>query len=354
MSALDFDPDEEERVYEREVLGLHRPAPWLPDANPMLIAPDVDELLAEGEPQYDWILPKLLERGDRLIVTGPEGGGKTTFLRQIAVSSASSVDSFTGQAIEPVRSLFCDCENPRRHSKREFRKLREIAGDRYVAGHLRVRLEPNGIDLTTAAARRELCDVVHANRPDVLFLGPIYKLAAGDPNDERQARTVAAALDEVRNEFGCAIVIEAHSPHASNGASRPIRPYGASLWLRWPEFGLYLGKDGKLDHWRGPRDERAWPARLRRGGEWPWTVAPDTESTAPDGSWRPTNLMERVSRELEARTAANDPPSRDALASAVTGKKQFLLVAIDALVADGYAERDGRKLRSIKPYRETP
>ena len=37
---------------------------------------------------YDWAIPGLLERGDRLILTGSEGGGKTTMLRQIAVMAA--------------------------------------------------------------------------------------------------------------------------------------------------------------------------------------------------------------------------------------------------------------------------
>ncbi len=68
------------------------------------------------------------------------------------------------------------------------------------------------------------------------------------------------------------VMIEAHSPHASNGGKRPIRPYGASLWLRWPEFGIYLSPEGQLQHWRGQRDERDWPAALKRGGLLPWTV----------------------------------------------------------------------------------
>jgi hypothetical protein len=25
-----------------------------------------------------------------------------------------------------------------------------------------------------------------------------------------------------------------------------------------------------LSHWRGQRDQREWPASLKRGGDWPW------------------------------------------------------------------------------------
>ena len=121
----------------------------------------------------------------------------------------------------------------------------------------------------------------NANRPDLLIIGPLYKLHTGDPIDEQPAKTVAAFLDQLRAEHDLVVVLEAHSPHAPNGTKRPTRPYGASLWLRWPEFGIHLAKNGDLTHWRGPRDERDWPDALKRGGEWPWTPTdPNTRSQA--------------------------------------------------------------------------
>lgn len=97
-------------------------------------------------------------------------------------------------------------------------------------------------------------------------------LPAAARREEVPAQAVRAQLDYLRATYGCAIVLEAHTPHASNGGNRPERPYGASLWLRWPEFGLFLAESSALRHWRGARDERDWPAVLQRGGEWPWTA----------------------------------------------------------------------------------
>jgi hypothetical protein len=64
-----------------------------------------------------------------------------------------------------------------------------------------------------------------------------------------------------------------------------LRPFGSSLWKRWPEFGycLKLTRDSdfhaRMCHlipWRGPRDERDWPAGLAAGGSWPWSpLAPE-------------------------------------------------------------------------------
>jgi hypothetical protein len=105
--------------------------------------------------------------------------------------------------------------------------------------------------------------------PDLVIVGPIYKLATGDPISEEVARRVSAVLDRLRVHWGFALLIEAHVPHGQGG-NRPERPYGASMWLRWPEFGLYLSQTGTLSHWREQRDQREWPASLKRGGDWPW------------------------------------------------------------------------------------
>jgi len=58
-------------------------------------------------------------------------------------------------------------------------------------------------------------------------------------------------------DHNLAVVIEGHTPYSAGGsAKRPERLYGASLWSRFAEFGLHLGRDGALHHWRGPREER--------------------------------------------------------------------------------------------------
>ena len=231
---------------------------------------ELDAFLARDIPEYDWLIPGVIERGDRVLITGNEGGGKTTLLRQWGVQSASGIHPFEGDDFGPLRVLMVDLENGHRQMHRAIRSLRLKAGDRY-GGALIIKVKPEGIDLMNADDRARFLRCVDRAQPDILITGPVYKMSNGDPNDELPAKAVAMLLDRVRTEFGCALVLEAHSPHASNGGKRPERPFGASLWKRWPEFGLHLADDGMLRHWRGPRDERDWPTALKRGGAWPWT-----------------------------------------------------------------------------------
>lgn len=236
----------------------------------------LEELLAEAgdEDTYDWVIPGLLERHDRLIVTGPEGGGKTTLLRQVGVQVAAGIHPFTGVPIDPVRVLHVDLENSRAQSRRRFRPLRLAAGLSPISDHW-VEVRSAGIDLLHLDEHAWLLALVDEVRPDLLLTGPLYRMASGDPTEEKTAKPVSVALDRIRDR-GCAVVLEAHSPHATGGSKvRPTRPYGASLWMRWPEFGIHLGEDGTITHWRGGRDEREWPTLLTRGGEWPWTPATD-------------------------------------------------------------------------------
>lgn len=241
----------------------------------------IDDLLAgDTEDPYDWVIPGLIEHQERIIITAEEGAGKTTLLRQIAIQAAAGIHPFTGEKCDPITVLHVDVENTRRQSRRLYRPLRLQAGPRLESDRLRVELRTAGIDLTTEADRDWLLDTARHIQPDLLLIGPIYKLANGDPTEEKSAKPVAMVIDAVRDQTDCAVILEAHAAKAPSGAKkRPHEPYGWSGWLRWPEIGLWLDKDGALTPWRGAREERSWPYRLQRGGTWPWTPAATKTAT---------------------------------------------------------------------------
>lgn len=234
----------------------------------------IDELLqGEDDDTYDWVIPGLLERQERVILTAEEGAGKSTLLRQIAITAATGIHPFTLEPMAPITVLHIDVENTRRQSRRRYRPLRIKAGHQLESDRLRIELRTAGLDLTTDTDREWLLDTARHVRPDLLLIGPIYKLANGDPTEEKSAKPVAMAIDAVRDQIDCAVILEAHAAKAPSGQKkRPHEPYGWSGWLRWPEIGLWLDKDGTLSPWRGAREERAWPTTVQRGGTWPWSA----------------------------------------------------------------------------------
>lgn len=249
---------------------------------------DLLDFLAEEDDAYDWVLPGYLERADRIIWTAGEGGGKSVLLRQIATCAAAGVQPFDGSISEfgAQKVLVLDCENSSRQSRRHYRKLRDLAEHRRTPvrpGHFHLDLKPEGVDLTRPEGRSWLMRRVEEVQPDLLIVGPIYRLHAGDPNSEEHARQVTVALDQARLVANSAMVLEAHAAKANGFGPRGLAPVGSSLWLRWPEFGYGLrpvedqrsaeeDRARRVVPWRGARDERAWPSFVRQGykGQWPW------------------------------------------------------------------------------------
>lgn len=241
------------------------------------------------EDEYDWLVPGLLERGDRLILTASEGGGKSTLLRQIAVTIAVGIHPFrTREHIDPCRVLVLDCENGAAASRRKFRPLLNSAERTkrpLRRGQFHIECRPEGLDLTRAADRAWTMRRVEKLQPELLIIGPVYRLHAGNPNDEELARKVSVVIDEARATSSCAVLMEAHAPHHNGfGQHRNLRPLGSSLWMRWPEFGFGLraveddksaaNQEGcrgrRVVPWRGMRDERDWPLFVKQGQDWPW------------------------------------------------------------------------------------
>lgn len=267
------------------------------------LAQDLYDFLSEVDPAEDWVIPGLLERGDRLIWTGREGLGKSVATRQIAVAAAAGLHPFRDTIYPPRSVLFIDCENPKRKSRRRFKELENVARFKrrpIPKGGFRIIHRPEAMDLSRPDEVAWLIERVTAHKPDLLVIGPLYKLHALDVNDELAARAIVGALDQARVRADCALLIEAHAPHAEGDRSRVLRPVGSSLFMRWPEFGYGIReappakgerpsrKRVLVQAWRGPREERDWPRALqwgREGVDWPW-VPLDLDDLSGDSGLR--------------------------------------------------------------------
>ena len=246
---------------------------------------DVLDFIAEADDEPDWVIPGVLARWDRLMITGGEGSGKSLLIRQVLTRAAAGLHPWRKARIQPVRALLIDSENNKSQARPWMRYLVNAAsqgGAPVSRGNLIVDIMQKMLNLTVPADRAWLARRVEAVQPDIIGLGPLYKLSGGNPNDEEAARALMSALEMIRTvSGGAAMLIEAHSPHQAVGTKvRNMRPIGSSLWLRWPEFGFGLSpaeglgaKELRLKDWvpwRGARSVRDWPEQFFQGQTWPW------------------------------------------------------------------------------------
>lgn len=227
-----------------------------------------------------WVLKGLLREGWRTVIVAGEGMGKTWLLRQFAVCAAYGIEPLRFGLDRPVRTLLIDLENPEDHLHESLDTLirRAKLHSKESSPTRRLWRRPGGIDLRKRADRAEIETLLTRRRPELVVLGPLYKsyrASGSDTSWELAAREVQSVLDDWRARFGISLLIEDHAPGAAGGR-RDIRPYGSSLWLRWPEIGIALtqtNNPNQLDvsRWRGDRMTNDWPTSIVRGTPWPWT-----------------------------------------------------------------------------------
>lgn len=241
----------------------------------------LSELMEHPDDEPTWVIPGLLEVGDRMMLTGSEGAGKSALSRQIAVMAAAGLHPFTEAIMPPVRSLIIDAENKGTQIRRQTRPLLNWLHSRGADNPMeRVMIEalyPRRINLLNDRDLGAIHQLLDAFRPDIVVIGPIYRMSPRALQTDDEAHPFLAALDTL-TERGCALIVEAHAGHSQEGAGkvsqRSLRPRGSSALLGWPEFGLGLRGSNRgiadLEPWRGHREERAWPHRMRRsaGNRW--------------------------------------------------------------------------------------
>jgi hypothetical protein len=244
--------------------GAAKPLPSMP----MTLA----QLLSLQDEPYDWLIDWLLERLDRFFLTGKEGGGKSTLLRQIGIAAAAGLHPFTFDPLpRTVRVLCIDCENSKRQLGREFDKQLLPLGvypPEDVLERFFVEMRTEGLVLDDPRDREGdrfwLEGVVAQCKPELVTIGPIYKLIGGVANDEEPNRELALLFDRLRIKYNFTIAIEGHSPHGE------IRPYGWSGWSAgrslgsiWRRTGRYLDGAGTGMPEPGRTD---WRAAIRMVG----------------------------------------------------------------------------------------
>jgi len=205
-----------------------------------LTAREVCEL--PDPPRSDELLGPLLTRGNRLVLGGGTGEGKTT-LSMALVRAVVLTDEFLDWTGTGGRALVLDAEQGLRTIKR---RLREAGLDRSEdVDYVRV---PDGLALDSNPRHvAEVERVLREGDYSLVVADPLYKLHAGDSNAEREAVDLMRRFDKWRDELRFALLLPVHLRKPPPGAKFSLNEFfGSSAYLRGAEVivGVQRVSDG--------------------------------------------------------------------------------------------------------------
>lgn len=243
-----------------------------------------DFLDGDGAAAVDWLIPGVMARDWRAVVVAREGVGKSFLTRWIGYAAAAGIHPWKETTLaKPLRFLIVDLENPDVSHSSFGNRVRPglQQSKRYDPDACWLWRQPAGIDIRSRAGRQALVKAIRAAKPDLVQIGPAYHFWKKHGREDLEEAT-ADALDiisELRTRFGFGLLIEQHAPH-DDGAGKAIRPFGSSVWRRWPEMGVTLEPAGPpelpaheliLGRYRFDRVEAVWPSWVERSqGPRPW------------------------------------------------------------------------------------
>lgn len=241
----------------------------------------IDELANSGDEIAPVVIPGMMHRDYRTIVVAEEGSGKSLLLRTIAMSASQGFHPFSHQRIRPVRALVVDLENPAQAILQTAvpysEQMRYRDPENYDPERFRIWRRPGGIEIRRMADRAELQREIAAHRPELVCIGPIYKMYRRNANEsyEDSADEAMAVLDDLRTKYEFALVMEHHAAKGKQGERRDLTPMGSQRWMAWPEIGISLYKDQNdptIMHVKRYRGDRLtgvnWPDRIVRDRVW--------------------------------------------------------------------------------------
>jgi hypothetical protein len=266
--------------------------------------------------------------------------------------------------------VYIDAENGAREMRERFLALGLSEDDFDRIAYI----EPGEPLTKDAAVLADVERMLGELRPTLVILDSfdaLLELHGLDPNSTADvSRFYRTVVDPLR-ATGAAIVLLDHVSKDRQTRGRWAIGSQRKIGLAEVALGFELvhpfgrGKTG-LTRVVTHKDRRGWLPRpraaeleLRSDAEtgavdWTWRPA-STEATGGVG-FRPTRLMEKVSRFVEAHVA-EEKVTRSAVEEAVEGKAQYVRAAMDCLVEEGFLEetpgpRGARHLTSVRPFRE--
>ena len=291
--------------------------------------------------QHAELLGPLVVAGNRTVVGGRTGEGKTTLMLSMVAAVVTGGDFLGWHATDPLRVLYIDAEQGLRTVQR---RLREAGvSDSTGLEYLRV---PDGLTLDQDQAQVDALEEVVAGGFDVVVAEPIYKLHRGDSSDERPVVDLMIVLDRWRERYDFGLILGQHARKRLDRSCLQLDDlFGSSAYTRGAEVVLSIerirdgyghmhvlkDRDGDLpigeryglmfDRENGfrldPDDRRQRPSAVTKVADYLDTSGEATISQIERGTGVSEKTVRRALEDLRARVVATGPHGRKVYAARV-------------------------------------
>jgi hypothetical protein len=188
-------------------------------------------------PDSDQLLGPLVVRGQRLVLGGHTGEGKTTMTLAIVRAIVGGEEFLDWQGCGECRALVIDAEQGTKTIKRRVREAGLADSD--AVDYVRV---PDGLSLDSDPQHvSEVERLLEGGGYGIVVADPLYKLHAGDSNDEREAVDLMRRFDAWRERYRFALLLPVHCRKPIPGVKFSIHDiFGSSAYVRGAELVLGL------------------------------------------------------------------------------------------------------------------
>jgi RecA-family ATPase len=239
----------------------------------------IADLLREEPPEREWIIDNILPLGVTGTLSAAGGTGKSWAMVMLALSMAMEIDFWGLGTPRPGGVLILSAEDDRSEFHRRLhialRHILETTGQNAhgVSDRIAFADRVGGKNLLTAIedgqiTRTDLADRIVATAEQVpdcrlIIADPLSRFRGGSANGEEEATRFVEALEYLRKETGCTVLVPSHTGKESgrmrDGSQHAVRGSSALVdGMRWVGTLMHMSEEEANQRGIGREECRKW------------------------------------------------------------------------------------------------
>ena len=289
------------------------------------------EILAEPEPEQNWLVDGLLSYGGISIVVAKPKVGKSTLVRQLALSVANG-HPFLGKNTTQGNVIYLSLEDRQTDVTRQFRAMGDYSGGEI---HLSTTYLPPNME--------EIDDAISSRKASLLIIDTMIKVTkASDLNDYAAVTKSLNHILQIAREKNCHICLLHHAKKGNAEGTDAI--LGSTAIHAVADTIILLDK----------KDEyRTIQVQQRSGDDWEKTILkfdPDTKLTSIDCPKQEYDFKKIEEEILDYLSSQIEWISLKDILENIEARKVTVTEAIRSLLTKHIIERSGEG-KSGNPYK---